>query len=523
LYVGTGIQNGGRDQNNNVGPGASEIIRVWPDDTWELIVGEPRMTRFGFQAPISGMGPGFNNPFSGYFWRITAHEGSLYVGNFDSSSFLPFADVSHWPDFVQRMLEREGLERYMQFRGGCELWRSHNGDSWSAVTRNGFGNPYNFGIRALVSTPHGLYVGTANPFGPQVAVDGPGGFRYEHNPRGGTEVWRGDQDSTTDEAAAPPSTDGGERFTWIGDNGAPRLDVSEQQEAALALAAAPLTEGGGPGGDLLDALADEAFAKHAATAKPAPPLPSANGAAGGKSDHRLLSIFSGPDFEVRQFFRSAIRNVGYWRHAAVQPDQASRQLLEELWGLLPENCLADRPVRAIVLADDADLLGPWLAEHLPGATANLWPAREATARLAAAEPADLVLWVEGPSLGKRSANLAAARRALRPGGWLVVSDFVGGPFDLHGRQQSPRLAQNLLVDYFADLSAAGFQQPQVYDITRRSWLPFVEQSRRYFLTKLLFHELDDDRHQEVLRALPGGGLAVEAYFVAVAQAGERCA
>ncbi len=523
LYVGTGIQNGGRDQNNNVGPGASEIIRVWPDDTWEVVVGEPRMTRFGFQSPVSGMGPGFNNPFSGYFWRITAHEGSLYVGNFDSSSFLPFADVSHWPEWVQRMLQREGMDRFLQYRGGCELWRTHDGDNWTAITRNGFGNPFNFGIRTLVSTPQGLYVGTANPFGPQVAVEGPGGWRYEENLRGGTEVWRGDQHTVGDAAAAPPMTDGAEHFTWLGDNGAPRLDVTEQHEDALALAAAPLAEGGGPGGDLLDALADEAFAKHTALAKPSAPQPSANGSASGKSDHRLLGMFSGPEFEVRQFFRSAMRNVGYWRHAAVQPDQASHQLLDELWRMLPENCFAGKSVQAIVLADDADTLGSWLQERLPCATAQLWPAREATARLAAAEPADLLLWIEGPSLGTRAANLAAARRALRPGGWLVVSDFVGGPFDLHGRQQSPRLAQTLLVDYFADLNAAGFQESQVHDITRRSWLPFVEQSRRYFLTKLLFHEMDEDRHREVLRALPGGGLAVEAYFVAVAQAGEASA
>jgi ubiquinone/menaquinone biosynthesis C-methylase UbiE len=43
----------------------------------------------------------------------------------------------------------------------------------------------------MVSTPHGLFVGTANPFGPEVGVKRDGEWRYEWNPRGGAEVWLG--------------------------------------------------------------------------------------------------------------------------------------------------------------------------------------------------------------------------------------------------------------------------------------------------------------------------------------------
>jgi hypothetical protein len=58
------------------------------------------------------------------------------------------------------------------------------------VTQDGFGNQYNFGIRRLVSTPRGLFVGTANPFGPDVAyTDGQGHWDYRPNSRGGLEVW----------------------------------------------------------------------------------------------------------------------------------------------------------------------------------------------------------------------------------------------------------------------------------------------------------------------------------------------
>src|SRR5262249_10950321 len=54
-----------------------------------------------------------------------------------------------------------------------------------------FDNPYNSGIRTMVSTPHGLAVGTVNPFGPEVAVKRGETWEYVDNPRGGLEVWLG--------------------------------------------------------------------------------------------------------------------------------------------------------------------------------------------------------------------------------------------------------------------------------------------------------------------------------------------
>jgi hypothetical protein len=52
-------------------------------------------------------------------------------------------------------------------------------------------NSYNYGIRNLVSTEHGLFLGTANPFGPRVAVRRDNGWTYEDNAQGGLEVWLG--------------------------------------------------------------------------------------------------------------------------------------------------------------------------------------------------------------------------------------------------------------------------------------------------------------------------------------------
>ena len=55
------------------------------------------------------------------------------------------------------------------------------------VTTDGMGNPYNIGMRTIVSSPYGLFLGAANPFGPKVWPLG--GDRYIDNPRGGCEVF----------------------------------------------------------------------------------------------------------------------------------------------------------------------------------------------------------------------------------------------------------------------------------------------------------------------------------------------
>ena len=50
LYFGTGIQYGGHDRNNNVGPEAGEVVRVYPDDSWDLVMGRPRKTSAGIRV-----------------------------------------------------------------------------------------------------------------------------------------------------------------------------------------------------------------------------------------------------------------------------------------------------------------------------------------------------------------------------------------------------------------------------------------------------------------------------------------
>lgn len=191
LYVGTGVVNGGYHRRFRIGPAACEIIRIWPDDSWDVCVGLSRLTPQGAKVPLSGYSPGFDNFFNGYLWRMMAHDGYLYAGTLCWANMLPYLATNVWPEDVLVQLRRWGREEINRRYGGFNLWRSADGVRWDCVTRSGFGNKYNWGVRNMASTPYGLFVGSANVFGPKMAVQRDGRWQYVHNPRAGTEIFLG--------------------------------------------------------------------------------------------------------------------------------------------------------------------------------------------------------------------------------------------------------------------------------------------------------------------------------------------
>ncbi len=196
LYVGSGIVNGGYHRLAKVGPAAGEIIRIYPDDSWDLVIGNPRLTPDGLKFPIGHMGPGFDNFFNGYIWRMFVHEGTMYVGTFKWTVLMPFIPLEKWPDSAQMLVEIRGVDELVSQNAGFDLWSTIDGIDWKPVTLTGFENQYNWGVRTMASTPYGLFIGTANPFGPEVAEKTDAGWEYQHNPRGGTEVWLGNPRET---------------------------------------------------------------------------------------------------------------------------------------------------------------------------------------------------------------------------------------------------------------------------------------------------------------------------------------
>lgn len=128
-------------------PIVAELIRINSDDSWDVVVGNPRLTSQGFKSPVSGLPDNFGNPFNAHFWRMQEHDGSLYLGTNDAS--WGFRNIP-------------GLDPFIREEYGFDLFKTTNGTEWTQITRNGFGNVFNFGARTFASTPFGLFLGSAN-------------------------------------------------------------------------------------------------------------------------------------------------------------------------------------------------------------------------------------------------------------------------------------------------------------------------------------------------------------------------
>jgi hypothetical protein len=129
--------------------GQTDLIRVNPDDTWDLVVGDPRPTPQGPKAPLSGLSAGFGNPFTGHLWRMEEHENRLYLGTWDVAVFLRNIPL---------------IGPFAEAEAGFDLWTTEDGVFWRQITRNGLGNKFNHGVRSLLSTRYGLFLGSVNPW-----------------------------------------------------------------------------------------------------------------------------------------------------------------------------------------------------------------------------------------------------------------------------------------------------------------------------------------------------------------------
>jgi hypothetical protein len=182
LYVGCGSPPAELD---TLDPTPGELLRIGPDDHWEVVVGAARHTPQGFKQPISGLPPGFGNPFAMYVWYMEAHEGWLYAGIHDATTYLLYTPRRRLGPQAARWVDQHGgVEKVVEAEGGFDLWRTRDGVRWTCITRTGFGNPFNSGVRTLKSTPIGLFVGSQNLF--TEAKDPVTG-----EPCGGTEIWLG--------------------------------------------------------------------------------------------------------------------------------------------------------------------------------------------------------------------------------------------------------------------------------------------------------------------------------------------
>jgi subtilase family serine protease/fibronectin type 3 domain-containing protein len=143
LYVGANGWGGG-------GQPAAEEIRINPDDSWDVVVGNARTLPDGtVKAPISGIGDSFGNLFNAHMWRAEDHNGAMYIGTNDASTFFD---------------PTPGIGPLLESTvNGFDIWGTCDGQYFWQVTHDAFGDGhYNFGARTIVSTPVGLFIGSTN-------------------------------------------------------------------------------------------------------------------------------------------------------------------------------------------------------------------------------------------------------------------------------------------------------------------------------------------------------------------------
>ena len=167
---------------------------------------------------LSGLKSGFGRNENQYIWRMEVYDGKLYVGTHDASSLLecfgqfvngnllrrtPSEWKDQWnylkalmkalatvdpngtgnPDFtlaqtikfsynfvfknitVRNMASAIKLLNYLRTaKRGFDLYVTEDGVNFETITIDGFGDPYNHGLRVFATTDQGLCLGTANPF-----------------------------------------------------------------------------------------------------------------------------------------------------------------------------------------------------------------------------------------------------------------------------------------------------------------------------------------------------------------------
>ena len=99
------------------------------------------------KSPLSGLGVGFGFNYNNHMWRQEIFDSRLYVGTFNEATELRFDN----PTFLN------GKE-------GFNLWYTDDGVNFTLVDNQGFEDKFNDGVRSLISTPYGLFLGTANQY-----------------------------------------------------------------------------------------------------------------------------------------------------------------------------------------------------------------------------------------------------------------------------------------------------------------------------------------------------------------------
>ncbi len=167
----------------------AEMVRINADDTWDLVMGAPRLDPVTNQMkyPLSNLNAGFGLTLNDHVWYQEDPNNYLYAGTYNASTGSHI-DPIHGPLLQPTM--------------GGQMFDTPDDYHWTAVTTNGFSNPsdpqggmWDYGFRTMASTPYGFFVGTANDYyglaifqatkGPSPPLQAPSNLEIEPSQSGG--------------------------------------------------------------------------------------------------------------------------------------------------------------------------------------------------------------------------------------------------------------------------------------------------------------------------------------------------
>jgi len=175
-----------------------QIYRVSKTDVCAMVIGDTvgATKSTVFTSRLGNYGAGFFQPnilqtlsldatiretnfsLNQYLWWMAEYNGKLYASTFDLRVFQKYltranlemtglltpGDDAAWLT-IQTLLS--AFDLYNDNPAGCDIYYTSDGINWTPLTRDGFGDPFNYGARVLLPSTiaaHPLYVGMANPF-----------------------------------------------------------------------------------------------------------------------------------------------------------------------------------------------------------------------------------------------------------------------------------------------------------------------------------------------------------------------